>query len=394
MAARTTKSRGPGSKTPRAKPPTAKQETRRHVSPDDAALAAPGGEEIEEVEEVEVLEPTLEDLAEDGRGAKDALVPEVDGVEILDGADVVAAPARGGALVPAPERGIVRYNALQAYIHQIRQYALLDPEEEHALAVKFREEGDVVAARKLVTANLRLVVKIAHEYRKAYQNILDLVQEGNIGLMHAVQKFDPYRGVKLSSYAAWWIRAYILKFILSNWRLVKIGTTQAQRKLFFNLRKEVERLEALGVENPGPKLLAERLDVTEEEVQSMQRRLAGADLSLDTPLVGDDPSSGSRLDFVADRSAGPEESVETGELQGLLKAKLAEFRKTLSGRDLEIFDSRTVAEEPLTLQEIGDRYAITRERARQIERRMLDRLRDFLRRELGDAVDIALGVGE
>jgi RNA polymerase sigma-32 factor len=298
------------------------------------------------------------------------------------------------ALAPTSPRSLVRYDALQSYINQARQYKLLTPEEEHELGVRYQETGDLDAARKLVTSNLRLVVKIAHEYRKAYRNLLDLVQEGNIGLMHAVKKFDPYRGVKLSSYAAWWIRAYILKFILNNWRMVKIGTTQAQRKIFFNLRKEMDRLKALGVDNPEPKLLAERMDVPEDEVRSMQRRLAGSDVSLDAPLQGDEPGTATRLDFVTSSGAGPDEQVEAKEFSDILKEKLQTFGAGLTGRDREIFELRTVADEPLTLQQVGDRYGITRERARQIERRMMDRLKDYLREELGDAVDVALGIHE
>ena len=296
------------------------------------------------------------------------------------------------SLVPSTSRSVARYDPLQAYINEVRRYDLLTREEEHEVAVHYQETGDVESARKLVTANLRLVVKIAHEYRKAYRNLLDLIQEGNIGLMHAVKKFDPYRGVKLSSYAAWWIRAYILKFILNNWRLVKIGTTQVQRKLFFNLRKEVERLKAMGIESPGPKLIAERLDVPENEVVSMQKRMSASDLSLDAPLKSEDAGSASRLDFVTETAEGPDKEVEEREFSNLLRDKIREFGRTLSGRDKEIFDLRTVAEEPLTLQEIGDKYGITRERSRQIERRMMDRMRDFLKEELGDAVEVALGI--
>jgi len=344
---------------------------------------------------------------EEAADGDDVIVVGSDDVEVLsagdDGADDEGDGEEDGgesggpataALVPTRPKGLVRFDALQAYINQARRYPLLSPEEEHELAVHYLETGDIDAARRLVTANLRLVVKIAHEYRKAYRNLLDLIQEGNIGLMHAVKKFDPYRGVKLSSYAAWWIRAYILKFILNNWRMVKIGTTQAQRKIFFNLRKEMDRLKALGVDSPAPKLLAERLDVPEEEVRSMQSRLAGADVSLDAPVRTDDTSATSRLDFVTESGPGPDERVEKEEFSRLLQQKLQTFGGTLQGREKEIFELRTVATEPLTLQEIGDRYGITRERARQIERRMMDRLRDFLRAELGDAVDVALGIAE
>ncbi|HEX7704515.1 MAG TPA: sigma-70 family RNA polymerase sigma factor, partial [Kofleriaceae bacterium] len=170
--------------------------------------------------------------------------------------------------VPAKREAgsLARRDPLSTYMSETRRYPLLTPDEERSLAIKLVEHSDTSAARKLIEANLRLVVKIAYEYRRAHRNLLDLVQEGNIGLIQAVGKFDPYRGVKLSSYAAFWIRAYILKFILNNWRLVKIGTTQAQRKLFFNLRKEQEKLLSQGFE-AAPKLLAEKLDVSEQDVR-------------------------------------------------------------------------------------------------------------------------------
>jgi RNA polymerase sigma-32 factor len=374
----------------------------RDPSPDQGQQQAPGqgsgGQDPEGQEpEVEVLagdeqSPSLEDDEELDLDQDE----DSDDGGAVDGGETAGRPAgaKSTKLAPAPSRSVARYDPLQAYINSIRQYGLLSVEDEHELAVRYRETGDLEAARRLVTANLRLVVKIAHEYRKAYRNLLDLVQEGNIGLMHAVKKFDPYRGVKLSSYAAWWIRAYILKFILNNWRLVKIGTTQVQRKLFFNLKKEVERLQAMGIEHPGPRLLAERLDVPEDEVTSMQRRLAGSDVSLDAPLKSDEGGGATRLDFVADVAEGPDKTVEDQQFSERLQQKLRQFGRTLSGRDKEIFELRTVADEPMTLQEIGDMYGITRERARQIERRMMDRLRDFLREELGDAVDVALGIGE
>ncbi|MBW2731470.1 MAG: RNA polymerase factor sigma-32 [Deltaproteobacteria bacterium] len=299
------------------------------------------------------------------------------------------APQR--ALVRPGQRSLALRDPLQAYINEARRYPLLDREEERELALKYCKNGDLDAARHLVTSNLRLVVKIAHEYRKAARNVLDLVQEGNIGLMHAVKKFDPHRGVKLSSYAAWWIRAYILKYILNNWRMVKIGTTQHQRKLFFNLRKEMERLRQEGVDSPGPKLIAERLDVPEHEVRSMQERLSGGDVSLDAPVGGEESGSASRVDFVPGSDPGPEAQVEEAQFSHIVREKVAEFGETLAGRDREIFELRTVSEEPLTLQQIGDRYGITRERARQIERRVMDRLRDYLREELKDSVEIALG---
>jgi RNA polymerase sigma-32 factor len=242
-----------------------------------------------------------------------------------------------------------------------------------------------------VTSNLRLVVKIAHEYKRTYQNLLDLVQEGNVGLIQAVKKFDPYRGVKLSTYSGWWIRAYILKFILNNWRLVKIGTTQNQRKLFFNLRKQRDKLIQAGVD-PTPERIARELDVSESEVIEMDRRLSGPDVSLNAPLAGDEGDTGrTRMDFIEDDTDDPSVEVETAEFKDLLQEKLKEFGATLSGRELEIFRDRIVADEPLTLQELGDRWGVSRERARQLEKRMVLRLREFLQQKLGNAVQIALG---
>jgi RNA polymerase sigma-32 factor len=290
--------------------------------------------------------------------------------------------------VDAGERvSLIKRDPLQAYMQEARRYPLLTPEEEHALAVKLFEHGDTVAARKLVEANLRLVVKIAYEYRRAHKNLLDLVQEGNIGLIQAVRKFDPYRGVKLSSYGAFWIRAYILKFILNNWRLVKIGTTQAQRKLFFNLRKEKERLEHLGFQ-PTTALLAENLQVTEKEVEEMDKRLSSPEASLDAPVSADDDGARTRLDYLPSDDARPDVVVEQNEFAALLREKLETFAQTLEGREQTIFRERWLTDAPKTLQEIGDEYGVSRERARQLEKRLLGRLRKYLEAELGQTVDI------
>jgi len=293
--------------------------------------------------------------------------------------------------VPAKREAgsLARRDPLAAYMAETRRYPLLTPDEEHSLAVRLVEQQDSAAARRLIEANLRLVVKIAYEYRRAHRNLLDLVQEGNIGLIQAVGKFDPYRGVKLSSYAAFWIRAYILKFILNNWRLVKIGTTQAQRKLFFNLRKEREKLEQLGFQ-PTSALLAEKLDVSEKDVIEMERRLAAPEASLDAPVGsgGEDEGARTRLDFLPSEDDRPDRAVANNEFAQLLKAKLETFAQTLEGREQTIFRERWLAEEPLTLQELGDRYNVSRERARQLEKRVLDRLKKYLEAEMGTAVDI------
>jgi RNA polymerase sigma-32 factor len=298
-----------------------------------------------------------------------------------DDAEAPAPPSRGGSLA--------RRDPMAVYMRETRRYPLLTPDEERALATRLVEHGDTQAARKLIEANLRLVVKIAYEYRRAHKNLLDLVQEGNIGLIQAVSKFDPYRGVKLSSYAAFWIRAYILKFILNNWRLVKIGTTQAQRKLFFNLRKEREKLEQLGFQ-PTTALLAEKLDVPEKEVIEMERRLAAPEASLDAPLGSgnDDEGTRTRLDYLPSEDVRPDRAVAQSEFSELLRKKLEAFAQTLEGREQTIFRERWLTEDPLTLQEIGDRYQVSRERARQLEKRMLDRLKKYLEAELGTSVDI------
>jgi len=288
------------------------------------------------------------------------------------------------------EESIAQYDPMAAYLREVQRHPLLSPEETQALAVRFVKDQDPRVAAKLVTANLRLVVKIAYEYRRAYKNILDLVQEGNIGLMQAVKRYDPYRGVKLSSYAAWWIRAYILRFILNNWRLVKLGTTQAQRKLFFNLRKKRAELVALGID-PSDAEVAKALDVPESDVREMEVRLSSNEKSLDAPVGDAEGRSVSRIDMVPSMSEGPEALMAGGELQALLKDRLAAFRKTLIGKDkdLAIFDDRLVADDPLTLQELGDRYGISRERVRQLEQRLTARLREFLHEELGDAATLS-----
>jgi RNA polymerase sigma-32 factor len=286
----------------------------------------------------------------------------------------------GGALVP--------YDPLQRYLQEIRRYPLLTREEEHALAVRYQHDHDVEAAYRLVTGNLRLVVMIAREYQRSFKTLLDLIQEGNIGLMEAVKNFDPYRGVRFPSYAVWWIRAYIIRYVMNNWRLVKLGTTQAQRKLFFNLQKEKDRLEAEGIV-VEPKLLAQRLDVKEREIIEMDQRMSARDLSVDVPLKeGEDVTL---LDVLKSDSATTEEQVARAELRSRVGAKIREFGAGLHDKDQVIFEQRLLAEEPRTLQEIGDRYGISRERVRQIESRLKRRLREYLEAHFEDLDAIDLG---
>jgi RNA polymerase sigma-32 factor len=276
---------------------------------------------------------------------------------------------------------------MMAYLQEVRRYPLLTREEEHDIALEFAKSGDAKLSSRLVTANLRLVVKIALEYRTARRNLLDLVQEGNVGLLHAVQKYDPNRGVKLATYAAWWIRAYILKFILSNARLVKLGTTQAQRRLFFGLRREKARLEGLDGEAAGTRQLAAAFSVSEAEVIEMERRLSSCDTSLDWPSRGEDGDERPRGDTVsAEPAHRPDVQSETHEFNDVLTHELRVFRQTLAGRDAEIFDGRLVCEDATTLADIATRFGVSRERVRQIEERLKMRLRRHLRASLGDAV--------
>lgn len=279
-------------------------------------------------------------------------------------------------------KALEKYDPLQRYLSEISQYRLLTREEEVELGRRVQEEGDTEAAYQLVTSNLRLVVKIALEFQRVWmQNLLDLIQEGNIGLMQAVRKFDPYKNVKFSYYASFWIKAYILKFIMDNWRLVKIGTTQGQRKLFFKLKKEKQQLIEEGFD-PKPKLLSQRLGVSEREIIDMDQRLDGWDVSLDSPVK--DGSDTERIEFISEGSASVEDKVAKKEIEALLHTKIAEFREQMTDRESEIFDQRIFSDSPVTLQEIGDRYGISRERVRQIEKNVIKKMRTYFKNEIPD----------
>ena len=307
-------------------------------------------------------------------------------------ADLVLAETEEQDQSDEPGNGLVRYDPLQRYFAAIRRYPLLSPEEEHDLAVRYKEYGDIQAAYRLVTGNLRLVVKLAREYQHASEQVLELIQEGSMGLMEAVQKFDPYRGVRFPSYAAWWIRAYMLRFLMQNFRLIRIGTTRAQRKLFYNLRKEKQKLEAEGFV-PSPKLIAHRLEVSEDEVIEMEQRLAAPETSFDLPL--NDSESGATIgDMIADPAASPERVVEATHDQRLIQAKIAAFAKQLTGRNKVIFEQRLLAEEPRTLQEIADKYGLSRERVRQIEEQIKKKLKTYLLNEFKDKEDITISFGD
>ncbi|MEA2113816.1 MAG: RNA polymerase factor sigma-32 [Thermodesulfobacteriota bacterium] len=275
--------------------------------------------------------------------------------------------------------------ALHRYLQEISQYELLSREEAEELATRFQESGDPEAAYRLVSSNLRLVVKVAMDFQKYWmQNFMDLIQEGNVGLVQATKKFDPYRGVKFSYYAAYWIRAYILKFIMDNWRLVKIGTTQAQRKLFFSLNKEKKLLEAQGFK-PDVKLLAERLNVKESEVVEMGQRMDNWDVSLEAPVRSD--SEDEQKSFLPQEGPGIEDIVAGQEMRDRLAEVLAGVENKLNDKEKVILTKRLLSDEPQTLQTIADQFGISRERVRQIESNLLKKLKKLFEKELPDIQD-------
>ena len=341
-------------------------------------------------------EPAVQVLeaGESEDGDKDLFSPEdIDTAEPLSFEDLPLSYeelAPEAEITPAGSTEIVSYHPLQHYLSEIRHLPRLSREEEHALAIRYRRSGDTTAAYKLVLANLHLVALIAREYQRSVQNVMDLIQEGNIGLLEAVKKFDPFRGVRFSSYAMYWVRAYMLRYLINNVRLVKIGTTQAQRKLFFNLVKEKDRLEREGF-IPEAKNLAERLDVKMSEVLEMEQRLALPDLSVDAPLSRDDDSTDMH-GIIPDRSENAEDALARQEFAEKLRAAVDEFKSRADEKERAIIEQRLFTEEPVTLQIIADQFSLTRERVRQIESRLKSKLKTYLaqRLELGEEGEVAI----
>jgi RNA polymerase sigma-32 factor len=300
--------------------------------------------------------------------------------------DDLSGDGEPAAHLPAPldfkRTGMATKDPLQLYLREISKFPMLAPDEEFDLARKVRDQGDQDAAFRLVSSHLRLVVKIAMDFQRRWmQNVLDLIQEGNVGLMRAVKKYDPEKGIKFSYYAAYWIKAYILKYIMDNWRMVKIGTTQAQRKLFYNLNKERQRLQTLGFD-PSASKLSESLNVSESDILEMEQRLSGNDLSLDVSL-GED-SSATRIDFLPALTPGIEEMLADDEISRQLEKHIATIQPTLSDKERDLLENRILSDSPLTLREIGAKYGITRERVRQIESRLLEKLKEHLSKKIED----------
>jgi len=286
----------------------------------------------------------------------------------------------------AAPQGIARYDPLRAYLAEIRKFAPLSREEEQALARQYHKTGDREIAYRLVTSNLRLVVKIAMIYRKVYRNILDLIQEGNLGLLQAVQRFDPERGTRLSTYAAWWIKAYIFKFLLDNKRMVRIGTTNTRRRILMNLNREKRELEARGIV-PTSRLLAKNLRVDEQELREVEQGMTGGDLPLDAPL-GNSDGNVRYVDTLHTMEQSMDEKIAQEQFRELLEKKFADFSESLSKRERDILTRRLIAEEPETLQQIADRYGISREAIRVAEKKLIAKLKQYMIDSFGDVHEI------
>lgn len=280
---------------------------------------------------------------------------------------------------------LVRYDPVRHYLLEISKYEPLTPEEEQRLAKFYRDEGDVEAARRLVTSNLKLVVKIAFLYNKVYTNLMDLIQEGNLGLLQAVKKFDPGKGARLPTYATWWIKAYIIKFILDNFRIVRVGTTNDRRKLLLNLRKEKRRLESQGIV-PTTKLIAQNLSVSEEDVVDVENSIKGHELSLDAKMSND--SELYYLETLASTEDLIDEKLAAGQLKDFIDSKFTEFATFLSEKEKVILKERLLAEEPLTLQSIADRYGLTREAIRISEKKLVGRIKEYMKEAFEDIKEV------
>ena len=295
-------------------------------------------------------------------------------------------PEQDKPMVPAvrTKGALVPRDPFYAYLQEVRKYPALTEEEEKELAIRYKETGDLESAYKLTTANLMLVIKIAMTFKREWQNLMDLIQEGNVGLMKAVKNFDPFRGVRLSAYATWWIKSYILKHILDNWRLVRVGTTNARRKLLFNLKREKEKLEREGFD-PTTKLLAERFGVDETEVIEVSASIGAMDVSIDTPVRPDSPMTPAQT--LSQDGQSVEENVQLKQFRQILNEHIENFKVGLNPNEMEILNKRILSEDPLSLQEIGDRRGVTREAVRQAEQRLLKKFKTYIEEKMPEAAD-------
>lgn len=315
-------------------------------------------------------------------------VESEDGEMLVTAQDLAEAPPDSGSSEDPTNRAwnsvsnaLVPATTLDRYLAEVRRYPFLTKEEELRLFHEYRVKGREDAAVKLILANLRVSIAIASEYGHVGIDQMDLIQEGNVGLLQAMKKFDPTKNVRFYAYAAWWVRAFILRYLLNNFRLVKIGTTQEQRKLFFNLRKEKAKLEQQGF-IPDPKLIADRLHVRERDVVEMDQRLGSWELSLDQPMS--EEGEGTFYDLLPSPQVSADERLADNQLRAIFREKLGQFAKTLNEREEDILRNRLLSETPATLEDLGKKYSITKERARQLEGKIIKRLREFMKKELKD----------
>lgn len=314
----------------------------------------------------------------------DSAIPDDD-----DGASTsVGSRPAGSPLLPSVTSGAAptkKGDLLAYYLAEVRQYPLLEPEEEKELAIRYQEDGDADAAHRLVTANLRLVVKLAFQYHRQWSNVLDLIQEGNVGLVEALSRYDPYRGIRFSSYAQYWIRAMILRFLMDNFRMVRLGSTRHGRKLFFQLQKERDSLIAQGIQ-PSTLALSEALNVPEQEIINVDQHMRAPALSLHAPVGSEEGRALSEV-VASDGASAPDEEVERSELGSLVAQRLAAFAETLRDeREEAIWRDRLTSQDPTSLAALGKQFGVSKERIRQVEARIKARLRDYLTSELGDEI--------
>ena len=288
--------------------------------------------------------------------------------------------------------GVRRQSPLDLYLAEMGKYPLLSPEEERELTLKYFHDRDAQAGRKLVVHNLRLVVKMAYKYRRAWASVLDLIQEGNVGLVEAVGRFDPFKGAKFSTYATFWIRAYMLRYLLEHSRTVRISRTRVGRKLFFQLSRERAKLQAMGIE-PGTRLLAERLGVKQEDLEEVARHMDQPEVRLDAPVSGEDPGGGTILDGMATRDVSPEAEAFRRQMSDDIGQALESFGESLEDeRERVAWEKHLLAEEPMSLSELGEMFGVTKQRMGQIVSALRKRLKAHLVRELGPDVELDYGM--
>ncbi len=342
----------------------------------------PVGKALHEKDKVKKakVEPknVVAEIVEDG--APDEVNPseEAEKAYSIDSSDAEVEPEDTGdnanaVAISSGGKSLTSTDPLVMYLNEIRRYKVLTREEETALAKKYFESKDPAAAEALVKSNLRFVVKVAADYSKFGAKMIDLIQEGNVGLMHAVREFNPYKGARLITYAVWWIRGYIQEYLMRQYSMVRIGTTQNQRKLFYQLQREKDAFDAIGIE-PNAALIGSRLGIPEDEVRDMAMRMSGRDISLDRPV--DDEGSTTIGDMQKSRDDEPlDENLARQEQLAILKEKIEEIRPELSEREKIILDERILNDDPLTLQEIGEKHGITREAVRQMEARLMKKIK-------------------